>query len=171
MRPRRLVYLFPLLLFSSLALAEPGPVDDRPAAGNGQEYASVEERRLLVALKEERTSLEQERQDLAAQKKALKSLQEEVDRKLSQLKQQRLQLEELLADKDARELKRIKDLSKMYEKMAAEKAARVFTSLDQGLAVSILEKMKTKAAARVLNNMDRERAAALTTAFSNLETP
>ncbi|PIE59712.1 MAG: hypothetical protein CSA32_02685 [Desulfobulbus propionicus] len=132
-------------------------------------YSSVEERRLMEALQEERGSLKREREELANQKKALKTLEEEVDKKLKELGQQRQVLEAMLKEKDAQELKRIKELSKMYEKMAAEKAARIFTTLDEPLAIAILEQMKSKSAAKLLNNMDRDQAAALTTAFSSLE--
>ncbi len=132
-------------------------------------YSSVEERRLLVALQQERRNLVREREALDRKKKELKRLQAEVDKKLDQLKKERLRLEELLAEKDAAELKRIRELSKMYEKMSPEKAARIFTDLDQELAISLLANMKTKAAARILNNMNGEAAARLTTAFSSLD--
>jgi len=164
--------LFVLFIFCSTpGLSAEVPAESSPQTTGSQEntYRSVEERRLLMALQNERINLQNEREDLAEQKKSLKRLQDEVDKKLEELKQQRQQLEELLAEKDAQERKRIQDLSKMYEKMTADKAARVFSTLDKDRAVSIRANMNTKYAAKVLNNMDRERAAALTTAFSNLE--
>ncbi|MFP7756401.1 MotE family protein [Thermodesulfobacteriota bacterium B35] len=132
-------------------------------------YSSVEERRLLVALQQERQNLVKEREALDRKKKELKRLEDEVDKKLDQLKKERLRLEELLAEKNAAEQKRIRDLSKMYEKMSPEKAARIFAELDQELAISLLANMKTKAAARILNNMNGDAAARLTTAFSSLD--
>ncbi len=141
------------------------------AAEDTAAYSSVEERRLLTALENERSSLEQERIAVEEKKKELKRLEEEVDKKLDQLEQQRIALEKLLADKDAVEQKRIQDLSKMYEKMSADKAAMIFDSLDPNLAVSLLERMKTKSAAKILNNLNREKAAELTTDFSTLDTP
>jgi flagellar motility protein MotE (MotC chaperone) len=165
-------YAFFSLFFAGIATTGIGADQDEPSsADNGNNYRSVEERRLLVALEEERINLKNEREELAKKKNTLKSLQQEVDKKLEELKQQRIELEKLLAEKDAQELQRIQELSKMYGKMGAEKAARVFGSLEQDLAVAILAKMKTKSAAKILNNMDRDKAAALTTAFSTLETP
>lgn len=160
------------LFFPGIASTVIGADQEEPTSmETGKSYSSVEERRLLVALQEERINLKNEREELAKKKKTLKRLQEEVDKKLEELKQQRIELEKMLAEKDAQELQRIQELSKMYEKMGAEKAASVFGNLEQDLAVAILAKMKTKAAAKILNNMDREKAAALTTAFSTLETP
>ncbi len=174
MKKMRLVIFCSLftLFFTGIASTVIGADQkDQPSVKTGKNYRSVEERRLLVALQEERTNLKNEREEVAKKKKTLKRLQEEVDKKLEELKQQRIGLEKLLAEKDVQELQRIRELSKMYEKMGADKAARVFGTLEQDLAVAILAKMKTKAAAKILNNMDREKAAALTTAFSTLETP
>ena len=95
----------------------------------------------------------------------------EVDKKLDQLGRLRLQIEQLLAQKDQAEQQRAAELAKMYEKMSAEKAAAVLASLDQELAIAILGRMKTKSAARILNSMERDRAAKLSTAFSTLDDP
>ncbi len=161
----------PLLVFFLLCLAHIATsaetIQNNPPE-DGSQYGSVEERRLLLALQQERQNLVKEREVLTNQKKDLKRLETEVDKKLDQLQATRLQIEQLLTEKNAAELKRIRDLSKMYEKMSPEKAARIFSTLDQDLAILILENMKTKAAAKVLNNMDRDKAAKLTTAFSTL---
>jgi len=164
--------LLPLLLFLLLCPAHIATgaetVQKNPPAG-GDQYGSVEERRLLLALQQERQNLVKEREVLKNQKKDLKRLEAEVDKKLDQLQATRLQIEQLLAEKNAAELKRVRNLGKMYEKMSPDKAARIFSTLSQDLAISILENMKTKAAAKVLNNMDRDKAAKLTTAFSTLD--
>lgn len=168
-----LAVMLSLLLPATLPRAgQKTPVTAKAAAkaDSGEpKYSSVEERRLLVALQQERQNLVSERQALELKKKELKRLQAEVDKKLDQLKQERLRLEKLLAEKDAAEQKRIRELSKMYEKMSPAKAARIFADLDQDLAISLLANMKTKAAAKILNNMNGDAAARLTTAFSSLD--
>lgn len=133
------------------------------------QYSSVEERRLLVALKEERLNLQNERDALSQEKKDLKRLESEVDKKLDELKSLRTKIQGLLAEKDAEEQRRVQELSKMYEKMTSEKAAAIIATLDQDLAIDLLAQMKTKAAAKVLGNMNRDKAAKLTAAFSSLE--
>jgi len=132
-------------------------------------FSSVEQRRVLQALQNERQNILKERQKLANKKKELKRLETEVDKKLDQLETTRLKIKKLLVQKDAREQKRIRDLSKMYAKMSPDKAAGIISTLDRKLAVSLLADMKTKAAAKILNNMDRDKAAQLTTAFSSLK--
>lgn len=146
--------------------------ENKTNAQNSQDpqYQSVEERRLMESINETTvTGAASERENLENRKKELKRLEEEVDKKLDQLNQLRLNIEKLLAAKDAEEQKRISELAKMYEKMSAEKAAAVFTTLDKDLAIAILGQMKTKSAARILNNMERDKAAKLTTAFSAVE--
>lgn len=161
----------PLIALLSLGLTLYLPWLQASAYATEQEpqYSSVEERRLLTALEQERSTFEQERLAVENKKKELKRLETEVDKKLSQLRQQREALEKLLAEKDAVEQQRINELSKVYEKMSAEKAAKIFDSLDQNLAVSLLKQMKIKTAAKIMNNLSREKAAALTTAFSTLD--
>ena len=159
------------LLTCTRVLAE-NPLSTSPAgASQEQQYGSVEERRLMESLQGENTApFAKEREDLENKKKELKRLEAEVDKKIDQLNQLRLGIEKLLATRDTEELKRIRELAKMYEKMTAEKAAMLLGTIDQKLATSILAQMKTKAAAKILNNMDREKAAKLTTDFSSLDT-
>ncbi len=159
--------LFSLLCLTHIATAKETSPENLPS--NSSPYGSVEERRLLLALQQERQNLAKEREILTNQKKDLKRLEAEVDKKLDQLQATRLQIEQLLAEKNDAELKRVRDLSKMYGKMSPDKAARIFSTLELKLAISILENMKTKAAAKILNNMDRDKAAKLTTAFSTLD--
>jgi len=146
-------------------------VQAKPAQNTPGEplFSSVEQRRVLQALQNERQNIRKERKELANRKKELKRLEAEVDKKLDQLETTRLKIKKLLAQKDAREQKRIRDLSKMYAKMSPDKAARIISTLDRKLAVSLLADMKTKAAAKILNNMDRDKAAQLTADFSSLQ--
>ena len=143
--------------------APPVPVK----TGQEKQYGSVEERRIMESLQGESGSpLNKERDDLENKKKELKRLESEVDKKLDQLNQMRVRIEKLLAEKEAKDSKKIQELAKMYEKMAAEKAASILSTVDQELAISILAKMKTKSAAKILNNIEREKAAKLSTAYS-----
>jgi flagellar motility protein MotE (MotC chaperone) len=166
--------IFAFFTTCTLALAVEKPVA-RDAGKTGQEkqYGSVEERRIMESLqgeKENGSPLTKEREDLENKKKELKRLESEVDKKLEQLNQLRVRIEKLTAEKDAKELKRIQDLAKVYEKMSPEKAATVLVTIDQELAIAILAKMKIKSAAKILNNIEREKAAKLTTAFSASDT-
>jgi len=167
-----LLALFCWTLFLSPALgAGSGPADknnvadaDLPAKIN-----SVEERRILLSLREERRKLNREKEIIAERKNELKRLEGEVDKKLDELKKMRQELKTLLAEKDAAEQQRIEELAKIYQKMAPDKAAGVLVNLDEELAVAILNKMKIKSAAQILGRMGQDKAVKLTTSFSSLE--
>ncbi|MDH3346560.1 MAG: hypothetical protein OEM02_00470 [Desulfobulbaceae bacterium] len=132
-------------------------------------YESVEERRVYLALQLERESLTKERSLLEEKKLELKRLETEVDKKLKQLTQTRNEIKNLLTEKDEKEAERIKELSKIYEKMDSESVAKILMNLEQKLAVAILKRMKVKSASAALNKMDRKKAASLTAAFSKLD--
>jgi len=89
------------------------PEDTNKAKPQEQTFTSVEERRLYTILQNERDNLEEEKKVLALKEKELKTLQEEADKKiklldekLAELQKVQAKIEELLAQKDAEELKK-----------------------------------------------------------------
>ncbi len=134
---------------------------------------SVEERRLLYAMDQERLRLQAEHQQRVQQldlrEIELKTLAGEVEKKLSELKKLRQSVQQLLAEKSTVEAKRLKGLSKMYAKMAPAQAANLLTSLDQDLAVAILAGMDPKSGAKIMNTLPVETATTLSVAYSSLE--
>ncbi len=161
--------LFCLGLLQTHVLAAPPSRPVEKEAATGLEIGSVEERRILLALREERRKLNQEKEFIAERKNELKRLESEVDKKLDELKRMREELRQLLADKDAAEEQRIAELSKIYQKMSPDRAAAIMVNLKEELAVSILNKMKIKSAAQVLSRMGKDKAVRLTTSFSSLD--
>lgn len=153
---------------------------EAPPAAKAQEksYSSVEERRLYNTLEQERAGLQEKIKVLADREKELKTLEQEVDKKFEQMEKKIQELkniqqktEELLARKDAAELKKIEELSKIYSKMEADKAALALTALkDQQLAADIIAGMKTKSAAKLMEQLDKLKASSLTTTLSTLST-
>ncbi|MGE4580231.1 MAG: MotE family protein [Desulfuromonadales bacterium] len=134
-----------------------------------QPIQSVEERRILLSLQEERTRLEERDRQLDQREMELKSLQAEVDKKLDELNVLRQQFEQLLAERENREAERLGELSLMYEKMDPVKAAAIISTLDEELAIGILAGMRKKSAGKLLNNMERKKAASLSRRFSSIE--
>ncbi|WP_457573019.1 MotE family protein [Desulfolithobacter sp.] len=172
------LFLILVLLLHSTAVSATEP-SSLPTAADEPRYSSVEERRLLLSLEQERKKLAREQEAFEERKKELKTLEAEVDKKLDQLQKLKENIEKLLAEKKAEEQRRIDNLnkmyekvspnlSKMYEKMDPKKAATILATVDQDLAISILFRMKPKSAAKILSNMDRNKAASLTSAFPNL---
>lgn len=129
---------------------------------------SVEERRILNELQEQRRVLTEKEQILERREMELKTLQAEVDKKIDELSRRREELAAMLAQKDAAEIQKAQELSKMYEKMDPNIAAGIIAGLDKDLAVAILEGMRAKSAGRILAGMDQDVAAALTVSYSSL---
>ena len=108
--------------------------------------------------------------------KELKTLNEEADKKLGEINRKLEELQTLqknlkdqLAKKNAEEVKRIKELGKIYEKMAPDKAALALSNMDDKLATDLLATMKPRSAAKILNVLDRKKASELSTTFSTVK--
>ena len=130
--------------------------------------ASVEERRLRIEIQQELAKVRAKEESLRQKEIELKSLQEEVDKKLNALTKVREQLDQQLAQKDEAQLKKIRELAKMYEKMDPAAAAEVLVNLDHDLAIGILGGIKSKAAGKILANMEKDQAARLSQNYANL---
>jgi flagellar motility protein MotE (MotC chaperone) len=159
-----LVFLLLLLIMVPANLSGGQPSADMQS----DQSNSVEERRILDALRQERNELMARERLLNAREMELNSLQVEVDKKLNELRRMREEVEELVAQVNEEENARILNLSKMYEKMEPAKAAEVLATLKTELAVKILANMKQKSAGKILNNLDDAKAATLSVAFSKL---
>ena len=133
------------------------------------EIGSVEERRLIVQLNEQRQRNEEQLKEIEQKKIELNLLRSEVDKKLDDLNTLRRQVQQLLAEKDARELEKVAELSQMYNKMDSAQAARIIEELDRELAIGILGGMKAKSAGKVLANIGGEKAAVLSAAYATLK--
>ena len=157
-------FLLSLFLLPQNLMAEES-VDEAETSQN----SSVEERRILASLKEERATLAAREKLLNTREMGLKTLQTEVDKKLNELRRLREEVEKLVAQKDEEENARILNLSKVYEKMDPTKAASIIATLKTDLAVDILANMKQKSAGKILNNLEGEKAASLSVAFSKLK--
>jgi flagellar motility protein MotE (MotC chaperone) len=137
-------------------------------------FSSVEELRILSKIQD--TQANANDKGLTMREKELKTLSEVVDKKLGEinLKLEELQtlqksLKALMAQRDAEELKRIKELGKIYEKMTPDKAAFALANMDDKLATDLLASMKVKSAAKILNVLDRKKASELSKTFSTVK--
>lgn len=159
--------VFPLLVPNVKAQDSPSETINLP---------SVEERRLQVRIVETQEGILEEKKALALKHKELDTLKTSIDErlaaidvKLDQMKQQKVQLEELLAKKDQAEKDKIKNLSKIYESMEPGKAAMAITGLDQQLAAELLANMRTRSAAQILDNLDNQQTTEISRLFLSLQ--
>jgi flagellar motility protein MotE (MotC chaperone) len=125
---------------------------------------------------QERANLRQEQEEISIRKKELKTLEEgvdkkltEIDGKLEELRKLQNRIELLLESKSAKEKKKIEELAAIYQKMSPEKAALAMTGLEQQLAADLLANMKVKAAAQILDQISKQKATDLSTTFSTLQ--
>jgi flagellar motility protein MotE (MotC chaperone) len=139
-------------------------------------FSSVEERRILTKIQDNQASTTETDKGLSMKEKELKTLNdaadkklEEINRKLEELQEVQKTLKAMTAQKDAAELKRIKELGKIYEKMTPEKAALALNNMDNKLAADLLANMKVKSAAKILNVLDRKKASELSITFSTVK--
>jgi len=161
-----LIFFFPTMLVQAdSAMTQPTDFTSQGAP------RSLAQERLIDSLQKERAALDARRKSLDQKELALKSLQAAVDKKLKELKARTASLQALLKQRDDAEQKRVRDLSKMYEKMDASQAAKILEALDQKLAIHILSTMRSKAAGAILAGMDQQKAAALSAAFSKIGSP
>ncbi|MGE4543828.1 MAG: MotE family protein [Pedobacter sp.] len=142
--------------------------EDSFASGTAMTESSVTERRIEAAIQTELQKIRIRDKALEKQEMELKTLQSEVDKKLTELNKVRNEVSRLLERKTEQESVKVKTLSKIYEKMEPANAAAIIADLDLELSVEILQNMKVKAAGRVLDNLDAKTAAKLSSSFPAL---
>ncbi len=153
-------WLMPILLLLLLAMPVVAAIEE------GAAPTSVEERRIRSAIEEQYNQIQKEGDQLKVRQMQLKTLRQEVDKKLAQMTSLRQELTRLLNRKQAEEGKRVAELSKIYEKMTSSRAAELVKSLDPRLAIELLAAMNKKNAGKILDSLDRETATKLSTGFT-----
>jgi len=168
-----LFFLSPVCLLHSATGEKSIPEQNEAAIETRIE--SVEERRIVASIRKERSNILQQNEELEKKRIALKTLEGEVDKKLDQLKKLRLELRNYLASKEKiistdekARLQRIKNLSKIYEKMDPIQAAAVLAALDDDITMSLLAQMRKKSAAAIMDILTQEKNARLTTEYTAL---
>lgn len=130
----------------------------------------------------ELSELEREKLKLQEEKKLLEEKWQELNEKLQELNHRQKLLDEkekalnekekeikVLHDKLNTEVKKIEELTKMYEGVKPSKAAQIFKHLDNELVVKILRNMDAEYAAEIFNNMEPEQAAEITRLMNSSE--
>lgn len=173
---RRLFQVVLIIVFCAGGLFWLSPYRlDKVFAGDPPAIAApgtVEERRLVYNLDQERTKLQaeyqQKTQQLDQREIELKTLSQEVEKKLTELQKLRETMQQLLAEKNTAEAKRIKELSMIYSKMSPSQSAQLLAEMDQKLAVAILEGISPKASAKIMDSLSTKDATRLSAAYSTL---
>jgi flagellar motility protein MotE (MotC chaperone) len=133
-----------------------------------EQFSSVEERRILAAIKERDERLSVREEQLQGRELELKTLEAEVDKKIAAMQRLRNELSELLDRRDAEENARIEELSLIYERMNPQQAAVLISELETQLAVNLLLGIKKKTAGQIMERLNAETAIRLSRAFTDL---
>jgi flagellar motility protein MotE (MotC chaperone) len=133
-----------------------------------EQFSSVEERRILTAIKERDERLSAREEQLKGRELELKTLEAEVDKKIAAMQRLRTELNELLDQRDEKENARIEELSLIYERMNPQQAAVLISELETGMAVNLLLGIKKKTAGQIMERLNAETAIKLSKAFTDL---
>jgi flagellar motility protein MotE (MotC chaperone) len=133
-----------------------------------EQFSSVEERRILTAIKERAERLSAREEQLKGRELELKTLEAEVDKKIAAMQRLRTELNDLLDQRDEKENARIEELSLIYERMNPQQAAVLISELETGMAVNLLLGIKKKTAGQIMERLNAETAIKLSKAFTDL---
>ena len=135
---------------------------------DGEQFTSVEERRILTDIQERSERLGEREEQLEKRELQLKTLEAEVDKKIATMQQLRNELNQLLDRRDAEEEERIFELSLIYERMNPQQAAVLISELETQMAVNLLLGIKKKTAGQIMERLNAETAIRLSKAFTDL---
>lgn len=155
------------LILCAISLALPSVVAAQ-SLGADEQIGSVEERRILISIERQYDKLSEREMLLDSREMELKTLEQEVDKKLAAMQELRTELRKLLDRKQLEEGKRVGELSAIYEKMEPAKAARLIKELDSQLAIDLLIGIKKKTAGKILDSLDAKTATSLSKAFTRI---
>jgi flagellar motility protein MotE (MotC chaperone) len=158
--------------------ADPVPAPEKAAQSTDEEADSEEaaesrptfdvsdlsesEIEVLQKLSERRDVLDQRDQELDMRDKLLQATEKRIDGKIVELKNIEATIEDLLKQYDKQQLKKLKSLVTIYEKMKPKDAARIFNNLDLEVLLDVTGLMKESKLAAILGKMNGTRAKELT---------
>jgi len=149
------------------ALSAPTPTGDKPlvdgltADASGAPVSSAEID-VLTSLAERREALDERQRELDLKTNVITAAEKRVDEKIAQLKALQAKIEQLLGERDAKELAQIDGLVKIYTAMKPKDAARIFNTLDDEVRIGVAGRMKADAMAGIFAALPPEVAQKLT---------
>lgn len=155
----------------------PGLTQDPKQAGAPKEKAdsgrpidprqlSNSEIKLLQALAQRRTTLDNREESLNQREALLRAAEQKLVDRQTELLAMRSEVKGLLDDLDAKEKRRIGNLVKIYENMKPKGAAQIFNELELPVLMSVVERMKVRKLAPVIAAMNPDKARKITRAMA-----
>jgi len=128
----------------------------------------LKERDLYSALEKRKTELDALENAMKTEAQNLQVLKKEITDKIDALKALEKQLDGKLEMQNTIDIKKYKDLAKMYEAAAPAKAGAMMEKLDIKTAAGITMSMKKDRAGAVLSNMNLQKAVDITKEITQL---
>ena len=144
------------------AEAERTATEDEPAPFADITAVSPAEIEILESLVARREVIEAQARELDMREKLLATTEQRIDAKIAELKKIEASIAGSIEQFDEREDAKIKSLVKIYEKMKAKDAARIFNQLDESLLLSVVERMREAKAAEIIAQMNGDKARVVT---------
>jgi len=139
---------------------------------------TVRDSALAKSVALERADMERRRGNLLLEEERLKTLRQEIDERLQELRRikeeivrARAALEAQQKELSAAHTKELMHLVKVYEAMAPEEAAPLIQTMDRAVAVELLALMKEKKAGQILENVQEKQAVEITEALVRRRRP
>jgi flagellar motility protein MotE (MotC chaperone) len=140
-----------------------------PAKEGGAEPVAVStgpmtqtEMDVLQKLSERRTALDGRERDVERREAMLKAAEDQIDRKVSEMKTLQNTIEGLLRQYNDQEDNKMRSLVKIYENMKPKEAAKIFEQLDMSILLEVVERMKEQKVAPIMAEMDPSKAKSMT---------
>jgi len=104
---------------------------------------------------------EQKQQQESMEEERLSIIKSDIQREVAHNEKLKKEIEEAQKNIDENTKERLLKVSKIYEAMPAEEAARRLEKLDENTAVDIISMLKPRAAGGILAQMDSDKAASI----------
>jgi flagellar motility protein MotE (MotC chaperone) len=117
---------------------------------------------VLQQLAFRREQLENQEQEIAKKFAILDAAQNQIDRKITKLKNLQTLINGLLIKHSEEEQKKLDSIAKMYASMKPKSAAKIFDQLDIETLLTVVENMKASQSGIIVANMDPIKAKELT---------
>ena len=147
---------------------KPGAVKDQQKLkylkhSNRRDSLLVVQSQAFLASEKTKKEVEEKQERLSKQEERINILTQELDRTRKELTGEREKFEKLVAESDEIEMKRIKQLAKIYGSMRANEAAQILQTLDDNLLIQIINAIgDERQRAKIVANLPKDKAAKIT---------
>ncbi len=156
------------------ALAEEKPTEAAAkTTAKADEKAPAEEvitETHLLKLNDRKKELDLREEELNRMEAEITEQKLDLEKRLKELDDMRRNISSVLEEKVKGDEQKLDTLVQMYTNMKAQQAAKIFESMDEGLAVDILSRMKKKNAAEIMNLLKPEKAQTFSEKYAGYKT-